>query len=65
MTKLIAKENRIESVDEDGFKEEMQQQKNRSRAATVIDTEDWIILNENAQDQNLLVMILLKQKAKF
>ncbi len=30
-------------VDEEGFEKEMQQQKNRSRAATAIDTEDWII----------------------
>ena len=26
----------------------MQQQKNRSRAATAIDTEDWIVLNDSA-----------------
>ena len=31
-----------------GFEEEMQKQKNRSRAATAIDTEDWIILKEGA-----------------
>ncbi len=33
------------TVDEKGFESEMQQQKNRSRAATAIDTEDWIMLN--------------------
>ncbi len=46
LTKLIASENNFD-VDEEGFKKEMQQQKDRSRAASVIDTEDWITLNEN------------------
>ncbi|AHF16066.1 alanyl-tRNA synthetase [Niabella soli DSM 19437] len=40
LTRLIASENNT-SVDEAGFEAEMQQQKNRSRAATAIDTEDW------------------------
>lgn len=46
LTKLIAAENNL-SVDETGFEKEMQQQKNRSRAAAIVDTEDWIVLNEN------------------
>ena len=46
LTKLIAIENKV-AVDEVGFEKEMQKQKNRSRAASVIDTEDWIVLNEN------------------
>ncbi|NNV56735.1 alanine--tRNA ligase [Limnovirga soli] len=41
LTMLIAAENNL-VIDEAGFKEEMQQQKNRSRAAGVVDTEDWI-----------------------
>lgn len=41
LTKLIAAENKL-AVDEKGFEAEMQQQKNRSRAAGVIDTEDWV-----------------------
>ena len=45
LTVLIAKENNLR-VDEAGFNKEMQQQKNRSRAASVVDTEDWIILSE-------------------
>ena len=44
LTRLIASENNL-AVDEKGFEAEMQQQKNRSRAATAIDTEDWIVLN--------------------
>ncbi len=41
LTRLIATENNL-SVDEAGFEKEMQQQKERSRAATAIDTEDWV-----------------------
>ena len=29
----------------------MQQQKNRSRAASVVDTEDWITVNENGSSK--------------
>src|SRR5262249_48141017 len=43
LTRLIAAENKI-NVDEKGFETEMQQQKDRSRAATAIDTEDWNVL---------------------
>ena len=41
LTRLIASENEL-SVDEAGFEKEMLQQKNRSRAATAIDTGDWV-----------------------
>jgi alanyl-tRNA synthetase len=45
LTRLIASENNLK-VDEAGFEAEMQQQKNRSRAATAVDTEDWILVTE-------------------
>ena len=45
LTKLIATEKGI-NVDEKGFEKEMQQQKNRSRAAGIIDTEDWVTIND-------------------
>ncbi len=45
LTRLIAQENNL-SVDETAFESEMLQQKNRSRAATAMDTEDWQIVNE-------------------
>ncbi len=45
LTRLIAAENGL-SVDEKGFEAEMQQQKNRSRAATTVDAEDWVVLKE-------------------
>ncbi len=47
LTRLIASENNF-SIDEAGFEAEMQQQKNRSRAAAVLDTEDWILVKEDA-----------------
>ena len=43
LTALIGRENGLE-VDKPGFEAEMQQQKARSRAATAIDTEDWVVL---------------------
>jgi alanyl-tRNA synthetase len=46
LTRLIAAENGL-SIDGEGFKAEMQQQKDRSRAATAIDTTDWVVLIDN------------------
>lgn len=45
LTRLIAAENNLQ-IDEAGFEAEMQQQKTRSRAATLVDTEDWVSVNE-------------------
>ncbi len=45
LTRLIAAEQQLQ-VDEAGFEKEMQQQKNRSRAATAVDTEDWVVVHE-------------------
>ena len=50
LIRLIASENKI-TVDEEGFEKEMQQQKQRSRAATAVDTEDWIILDDYARNE--------------
>ncbi|MBZ5858623.1 alanine--tRNA ligase [Flavihumibacter profundi] len=47
LTRLIARENNLE-VDEAAFENEMQQQKDRSRAATAVDTEDWIVLDSSS-----------------
>jgi len=46
LTRLIAGENNL-TVDENGFEREMRQQKDRSRAATALDTEDWVVLEDN------------------
>lgn len=45
LTRLIAAENN-RTIDEKGFENEMQQQKNRSRAAATLDTEDWVIVSD-------------------
>lgn len=45
LTELMAQEKGL-TVDKKGFEIELQQQKNRSRAATTTDTGDWIIVNE-------------------
>jgi len=45
LTELMAREKGL-SVDMKGFEAELQKQKERSRAATAIDTGDWVIVNE-------------------
>ncbi len=50
LTRLIAAENNLK-VDEQAFEQEMQQQKNRSRAATAIDATDWVTLDEDSKSQ--------------
>lgn len=48
LTSLMAQEvNAV--VDTAGFEAEMKQQKDRSRAATAIDTEDWVTVNDIAK----------------
>lgn len=46
LTSLIARGYNL-SIDEKGFEHYLEQQKNRSRAATAIDTDDWIYVDEN------------------
>ncbi|TWI83527.1 alanyl-tRNA synthetase [Lacibacter cauensis] len=41
LTRLIAGENKL-AIDEKGFEAALNEQKERSRAATTIDTEDWV-----------------------
>jgi alanyl-tRNA synthetase len=50
LTTLMAREVNA-YVDEKGFDAEMQQQKQRSRAATAIDTADWIVLDDEAESE--------------
>ncbi|MBP6025466.1 MAG: hypothetical protein KA762_17935 [Ferruginibacter sp.] len=45
LTRLIASENNL-SVDEAEFDNQMQKQKDRSRSAAVLETEDWITVND-------------------
>jgi len=67
LTRLIAQEEMLQ-VDEHGFEEEMLQQKNRSRAATLVDTGDWIQVREGngrfaGYDQLGLNTTLLKYRS--
>ena len=48
LTRLIASEHDM-NIDEGGFEKEMQQQKDRSRAATAIDTGDWIMVGDETE----------------
>ncbi len=50
LTQLLAREQK-KSVDMNGFNAEMEKQKNRSRAAAVIDTEDWITVREGEETE--------------
>lgn len=45
LTELMAREKGL-TVDIEGYEAALQQQKNRSRAATAIDTGDWVILKD-------------------
>lgn len=46
LTSLIARENEL-TVDEKGFDEELEKQKNRSRSATAIETDDWVNVTDD------------------
>jgi alanyl-tRNA synthetase len=46
LTSLIARGYNL-SIDEKGFDKYLEEQKNRSRAATAVDTEDWFYIEEN------------------
>lgn len=50
LTSLIARENGL-NIDEEGFQRELQIQKERSRAATAIETDDWIQVNSDVSTQ--------------
>ena len=50
LTQLIAREKGF-SVDETGFKSQMQKQKDRSRAASASETSDWVIVKEDDTEE--------------
>ncbi|MBK8494081.1 MAG: alanine--tRNA ligase [Chitinophagaceae bacterium] len=50
LTKLVATEKGL-TVDEPGFEIEMQKQKTRSRSAAVLETEDWVTINDIASSK--------------
>lgn len=50
LTQLMAREKGIE-VDMVGFNEALEEQKNRSRAATSLETGDWVILQDSVNEE--------------
>jgi alanyl-tRNA synthetase len=50
LTSLIARENGF-SIDELGFQEQLQIQKDRSRAASIIETDDWVQVGQDVSTQ--------------
>ena len=48
LTRLVAMENKL-TIDEAGFDSELKKQKDRSRAATKVDTGDWIDVRPNGK----------------
>jgi alanyl-tRNA synthetase len=50
LTSLIARERGF-SVDEEGFKAEMEKQKSRSKAAAVKETGDWVLVDEDGKTE--------------
>ena len=52
LTSLIARGYNL-SIDEEGFNKCLQEQKDRSRAATAVDTDDWVNVNTPKDEKNL------------
>ena len=50
LTALILSERNM-GLDEDAFNVEMQKQKNRSRAAASMETDDWVVLKEDNEEE--------------
>lgn len=50
LTRLIASENKL-NIDEAGFEKALKEQKDRSRAATALETEDWVTVNDIASSK--------------
>ena len=50
LTSLILREKGL-TLDEEGFQVEMQKQKERSRAASEMSTDDWVVLSEDTNEE--------------
>ena len=50
LTALILREKGLK-LDEVGFQSEMKKQKDRSRAASVMETDDWVVLIDDAEEE--------------
>jgi len=60
LTSLIARGYGL-SIDEDGFQKELEQQKNRSRAATAVDTGDWNAVEGRKAEEGGRIFVGYKQ----
>ncbi len=59
LTQLMAREKGL-TVDMDGFNEGLEMQKNRSRQAATVDTDDWVILKEGTEKTEFVGYELLE-----
>ena len=64
LTELMARESGW-TVDVEGFQTEMQRQKERSRAASAVDTGDWIIVNEGENNSQFVGYDCLETNAQI
>ncbi len=53
LTQLMAKEKDLD-VDMDGFMKCMEEQKNRSRQAAVVEKDDWVIVNDSTNESEFV-----------
>ncbi len=60
LTSLISRGYGL-SIDEEGFTKELEKQKNRSRAATAIDTGDWVIVEGRKPEEGGRIFLGYKQ----
>lgn len=65
LTELLARENELKGVDIQDFGRLLQQQKSRSRAATAIDTEDWVIVGDEFSQNEFVGYDSLETKTKI
>ncbi len=63
LTQLMASEKGWK-VDIDGFNKALEEQKNRSRAATLVDTDDWVVL-QNSEEVNFVGYDNLEAEAEI
>lgn len=64
LTALILSEKGY-TLDEKGFEKAMQEQKNRSKSASVVSKEDWTIVGDNMSEQEFVGYDVLEVKVKL
>jgi alanyl-tRNA synthetase len=63
LTQLMAREKGY-TVDMPGFEKKMLQQKERSRAAAALDTQDWVVLQESSEESRFLGYDVLEAEVR-